>query len=331
MNRTVSLLSFSSEAEHAGGGGSLGSRVLGGSPLECGGFREPGGTSGGRGGASRHPASRLPALDLLRGLNLLSMIAYHGAYDLVYLYGVDIPGYRGLPGYLWQQSICWIFIFLSGFCFCLGRFDGARRIRRGLLLSACGLLITAVTALIMPESLILMGVLSFFGLAVLLTVPLYPLLVRIPAYAGLAGCLLLFFLTRDVSSGWLGFEGLRLLALPDFLYHGVFPMILGFPWPGFFSTDYFALLPWIFLFWSGFFTFRCFCGKKERRPVENVPEAVPEDGKAAPEPAVLFLRAGGRSLCAPLEYIGRHTLPIYMIHQPALMAVFLLLQAAGIL
>ena len=313
MNRTVSLLSFSSEAEHAGGGGSLGSRVLGGSPLECGGFREPGGTSCGRGGASCRPASRLPALELLRGLNLLSMIAYHGAYDLVYLYGVDIPGYRGLPGYLWQQSICWLFIFLSGFCFCLGRFDGARRIRRGLLLSACGLLITAVTALIMPESLILMGVLSFFGLAVLLTVPLYPLLGRIPAYAGLAGCLFLFFLTRDVSSGWLGFEGLRLLALPDFLYHGVFPMILGFPWPGFFSTDYFALLPWIFLFWSGFFTFRCLSGKK------------------GPQPAALLLHIGRRSLCAPLESIGRHTLPIYMVHQPALMAVFLLMRAAGIL
>ena len=46
-------------------------------------------------------ASRLPGLDLLRGFNLLSMIAYHGAYDLVYLYGANIPGYRGLPGYLW--------------------------------------------------------------------------------------------------------------------------------------------------------------------------------------------------------------------------------------
>ena len=43
------------------------------------------------------PASRLHALDLLRGLNLISMIAYHGAYDLVYLYGVRIPGYRSLP------------------------------------------------------------------------------------------------------------------------------------------------------------------------------------------------------------------------------------------
>ena len=33
-----------------------------------------------------------------------------------------------------------------------------------LLLSACGILITAVTAVIMPQSLVIMGVLSFFGL-----------------------------------------------------------------------------------------------------------------------------------------------------------------------
>ena len=266
------------------------------------------------------------------------MIAYHGAYDLVYLYDVRIPGYRSLPGYLWQQSICWIFIFLSGFCFCLGRFDGGRRIRRGLLLSVCGLLITAVTALLMPGSLILMGVLSFFGLAVLLTVPLYPLLIRIPAPAGLAGCLLLFFLTRDVSSGWLGFEGLRLLALPDFLYQGILPMILGFPWPGFFSTDYFALLPWIFLFWSGFFTFRCLFGKKYAGAVTaagGVPAASGAVTAAGSVPAAsgagTAAHAGRKTLCAPLEYIGRHTLPIYMIHQPALMAVFLLLQAGGLL
>ena len=193
--------------------------------------------------ADRAASSRLWFLDLLRGINLISMIAYHGAYDLVYLYGVNRPGDRGLPGYLWQQSICWLFIFLSGCSFWLGRFHGGRRVKRGLLLTACGLLITAVTALVMPQSLIIMGVLSFFGLAVLLTALLYPLFTRIPAPAGLICCLLLFFLTRDVPSGYLGFEGLRLCALPDFLYRGVFMMILGFPWPGFFSTDYFSLLP----------------------------------------------------------------------------------------
>ena len=33
--------------------------------------------------ADRAASSRLWFLDLLRGINLISMIAYHGAYDLV--------------------------------------------------------------------------------------------------------------------------------------------------------------------------------------------------------------------------------------------------------
>ena len=59
---------------------------------------------------------RLHFLDALRGVTLISMIAYHGMWNLVYLFGVQAPWYRGTPGYLWQQSICWTFILLSGFC-----------------------------------------------------------------------------------------------------------------------------------------------------------------------------------------------------------------------
>ena len=60
--------------------------------------------------------SRYRFLDLLRGLNLISMIAYHALYNLNYLYGHPMKWYRSTPGYIWQQSICWTFIFLSGFC-----------------------------------------------------------------------------------------------------------------------------------------------------------------------------------------------------------------------
>lgn len=252
---------------------------------------------------------RLHLLDLIRGITLLSMIAYHGSYDLVYHYGLPIPGYTGLPGYLWQQSICWTFLFLSGFCFSLGRPVRGHQFRRGLLLSACGLLITAVLAIVMPDSIVIMGILSFFGLAVLLTALLFPLLRRIPPLVGLIGCAFLFFLTRDIPSGYLGFEGLRLAALPDSLYQGIPMMILGFPYPGFFSTDYFPLLPWIFLFWSGTFTWRAFF-----------------EGRPARQKALL-----SHSFCPPLESIGSHTLILYMLHQPVLMALFTLLAQIGIL
>ncbi len=247
-------------------------------------------------------STRLHILDLIRGITLLSMIAYHGAYDLVYHFGFQIPGYRGAEGYVWQQSICWTFILLSGFCFPLGN----RQLRRGILLSACGAVVTAVTFLTMPSSPVIMGILSFYGLAVLLTVLLRPLLWRIPAIPGLWGCIALFLLTRNLPSGGLGFESLTLTRLPESLYANPFTMILGFPYLGFHSSDYFPLFPWLFLFWTGLFAGNAFYAASSsiRRPLSP-------------------------SLCPPLQWIGRHSLLLYMLHQPLLMGLFQLLDAAG--
>ena len=247
--------------------------------------------------------SRYRFLDMLRGLNLISMILYHALYNLNYLYGHPMKWYRSTPGYIWQQAICWTFIFLSGFCLELGRTDTKHQLKRGALLSACGIIITLVTFIVMPNSLIIMGVLSFFGLAVLFTALLKPVLIKIPASAGLLITALFFILTREINTGWLGFENMKLLPLPGFLYHGNLMMILGFPYHGFYSTDYFSVFPWIFLFWSGFYTWKLI-QKSNLLPVH-------------------FLQSCS---CPPLEWIGRHTLPIYMLHQPALIAVFTLLE-----
>ena len=59
---------------------------------------------------------RLHLLDALRGVTLISMTVFHGMWNLVYLFGMKADWYRGTPGYIWQQWICWTFILLSGFC-----------------------------------------------------------------------------------------------------------------------------------------------------------------------------------------------------------------------
>lgn len=61
-------------------------------------------------------STRCALLDELRGLDLISMMLYHGMWDLVYLFGVSAPWYGSWQGELWQQSICWVFLLLSGFC-----------------------------------------------------------------------------------------------------------------------------------------------------------------------------------------------------------------------
>lgn len=63
-------------------------------------------------------STRCALLDELRGLDLISMMLYHGMWDLVYLFGVRAPWYGSWQGELWQQSICWVFILLSGFSAC---------------------------------------------------------------------------------------------------------------------------------------------------------------------------------------------------------------------
>ena len=51
---------------------------------------------------------RSGTLDSLRGLTLVSMMAYHACWDLVYLYGFGWDWYHSFWAYVWQQSICCI-------------------------------------------------------------------------------------------------------------------------------------------------------------------------------------------------------------------------------
>ena len=160
---------------------------------------------------------RYHGLDTLRGLTLFSMMAYHACWDLVYMFGKDWDWYRSDGAYLWQQSICWTFILLSGYCFSMGR----KPWKRGLMAFGGGIVVTLVTLAAMPETPAICGVLTLLGSATLLTVPLRGLLERLDARVGLAGSFVLFLLLRDVNEGYLGFEGVRILALPEGLYQNL--------------------------------------------------------------------------------------------------------------
>ena len=193
---------------------------------------------------------RYNLLDTVRGVLIINMILYHALYDVVHIMGIPISWYTGPVGYIWQQSICWGFILLSGFCFRLSR----RPLRHGLTVLGAGILVT-------------------------------------------------FFLTREVPSGYIGFEGLRLCPLPPWLYQWDFLAVLGLPGPGFWSSDYFPLIPWLCLYLCGYFLWRLI---GSRRKVMD------------------RLRPGVR----PLAFVGRHSLVIYLLHQPVLMGIFTAAQLA---
>ena len=169
------------------------------------------------------PAGRYALLDELRGLDLVSMMLYHACWDMMFLFGIWMDWYAGMPGRLWQQTICWVFILLSGFCVPLGH----RTLKRGAQVFAAGALVTVVTLVFMPEDRVVFGVLTFLGSAMLLTGVLEPLLKKIPPAAGLAVSAVLFALTYHLDERWLGFGGLR-LALPDAWYANYFTAFFGF-------------------------------------------------------------------------------------------------------
>lgn len=234
--------------------------------------------------------------DILRGAAVIAMIAYHTMWDIVYLFGVSVPWFRNDAGFVFQQSICWSFILISGFCFQLGR----KRLKRALIVIGCSLVLTLVTAVFMPDSIIIHGVLSLIGTSMLLTIPLDRILKKIPPLFGIVVSFIAFMLLYNVPYGSIGMGEYVLCELPRTLYLNVVTAFFGFPQKDFFSADYVPLIPWVFLFLTGYFIYSLF----EKKDKKNLLSSFS---------------------CRPLEFIGRHSLEIYMVHQPLIYAALMLI------
>ncbi len=237
---------------------------------------------------------RYELLDSLRGIALVSMILYHFLWDCVYLFHMPASWFSGNIGDFWQKSICCSFILLSGFCCGLGRHP----IRRGWIVTAAGGVITLVTLIVVPEQRVVFGILTLLGASMILTGVLQKILNRIFAPLGMAAAFLLFLICAPVNDGYLNL-GFFTLSLPKDWYWGYGSAFLGFPHDQFFSTDYFSLIPWYFLFLTGYFLYQWI------------------------KSSSLFHRYG--TIRIPFfSMIGKHSLPLYLVHQPVLYGALVL-------
>ncbi|MBQ3259416.1 MAG: DUF1624 domain-containing protein [Clostridia bacterium] len=243
--------------------------------------------------AVNRPRRRISFLDELRGFAIVLMVFYHAFYLVGYTFDVEVCRvlFRFFqPAQPWFAAL---FVCLCGVS-CHFSHNNAKR---GAALLGIALLLSGVMwcavfwRMLTPDHYIWFGVLHLLSACILLFALLRPTLKYIPAWLGLIVCMLLFVLTYHVpadSGGYFGIRGVFTLAVPlaatdhPLLYaFGLCPVTL--------SGDYFPLLPWAFCFFAGTFIGRWKCPKWAYR-----------------------------SRFPWLAAVGKHSLWVYLLHQPVL-------------
>lgn len=186
---------------------------------------------------------RYNLIDFLRGFTIINMIIYHGIYDLEAFYGIEIP----YNLYYYQQYICMSFILISGFSLNFSK----NYFKKFLILTVVSLVITIATYLFDKNEAIYFGIIHFFAAAMLIHIIFKDFIKKINSKIGIAISLILFIIFKNIYYGDIFFG---MVKVPERLYN-LNLFVLGLPSPNFLSADYFPIIPWIFLFYVGYFLY----------------------------------------------------------------------------
>lgn len=180
-------------------------------------------------------------IDQVRGFTIISMVLFHLFYDIS-LYR-KLARYDGtLFNHIWQLSIATSFFTISGIT--SNFLSSKKNIKRGIKVSLLGFLISLVTYLVDKDLRIVFGVLNGLGLSMILIGLIQD---RISINPKLCWLFLgLFILTYRIPNK-------EILAFPiDSTLYDINLFYFGFPSDSFYSTDYFPLIPWFFIYVFGF-------------------------------------------------------------------------------
>jgi len=245
---------------------------------------------------TRH--SRFWEIDLLRTVAIAMMITFHTLYllnDPFHIHNIGVPGVPYSFWWWFPRVTAGTFIFLAGVSLTITRSRTIRIsgfMRRGLEIFAWGMGITLITWLAAPDEYVRFGILHFFGIAFILA-PFFLRFRFINLILGIAFMAAGIYL--QVQSIYFNF--------PWLLWLGLMPR-------GFWTWDYFPLLPWFGLFLVGMFCGKMLYPQGNRR--FNIPEF-------------------NDSVISALTLPGRYPLVIYLAQWPAIIGVFLLLFPANVL
>lgn len=225
-------------------------------------------------------------LDLIRGSLIILMVLYHLMYDLDkfgdYDFSLD-SFYMKAVRIIGEVA----FIFIVGVSLSLSRFRKRGELGfkgyfiRGFAIFALGLLITGVSLIIIPDEPIIFGILHCIGVSIVLAYP---------------------FLRLRFTNLILGtFFCITGVVLYNFKFGFYWLLWLGFFPKGWDTADWFPLLPWFGVVLLGLFV-GDLVYSEYKRLIE-----LPDLSKVMP---IRFM-----------DLVGRHTLIVYMLHQPVLIGV----------
>jgi uncharacterized membrane protein len=232
---------------------------------------------------------RLWEIDLARGLAIIKMVIFNYSFALFYL-GI----YTFKEGLMFPGWAAAVFIFLVGLSLTISysRIKNKKPkeiykkfFLRGLKIFGYGVLITIITYLTFPEAYIIFGILHFIGISIILSQ---------------------FFLKfRKLNL----FLGILIIILGFYLQNFVFDfswlLWLGFIPKNFYSFDYFPILPWFGITLLGiFFGNTLYKNGKRSFKIKDLSNLI---------------------VVKILDFLGRNSLTIYLIHQPLLIMLLLAL------
>jgi uncharacterized membrane protein len=236
--------------------------------------------------------ARFWEVDLLRGAAVIMMISFHFAFDLSYFSLLPLDFYSGAWFFL-ARGTAGLFLLLVGISLVLSasRAEQQKRdvfrhlLKRGLWIFSLGMGLTLASYILIGEGFIIFGVLHLIGISIILS---YPLLKR-QRLSGLLGFSIIF-------AGW-HLQGME-FDHPCLLWLGLTPA-------GFYSLDYFPLIPWWGVVLVGVSLGSFFYWGYRRRV------RLPDLSSSPP--------------IRPFLALGRNSLLIYLVHQPILIGLLLLL------
>ncbi len=228
------------------------------------------------------PQQRLAVLDLARGLAVVAMAIYHFSWDLSWFSFVGWPVAQGMGWRGFAIVIAGSFLFLAGVSLDLAHHERIRWHafwRREAVIVLAAAAVSLVTYFTFGNTYVRFGILHSIAAGSLIALPF----TRLPFWCAAAAAALILTLPLWASSS---------------VFDGQAWLWTGLGIPEFSSVDHVPLVPWCGVLLAGITVSKLF---RSARVWDRL----------------AFLQLKGRA-GRLFRFLGRHSLPVYLLHQPLL-------------